>query len=88
MTNYDTQLSRIIPERKVWKCAYDVSHAPHYTMQLPSRMIVGTYAPVENVERNPTIPFSPDLKRVTNYKNAEHITVHELNREQTPFSDS
>jgi len=88
MTNYGTQLDRIIPEEKVWKCTYDVSHAPHYTIQLPSRIIVGTFAPVENVERDPTIPFSPDLERVNNYKNAEHITVTELNREQTPFSDS
>ena len=88
MTNYDTQLDRIIPEERVWKCTYDVSHAPHYTIQLPSRIIVGTFAPVENVERDPTIPFSPDLERVNSYKTAEHITVTELNREQTPFSDS
>jgi len=88
MTNYETQLDRIIPEEKVWKCTYDVSHAPHYTIQLPSRIIVGTFAPVETVERDPTIPFSPDLERVINYKSAEEITVHELDREQTPFSDT
>lgn len=79
--------NRTIPEGKVWKYIYEISHAPHYVQQLKNGAFVGIYAPVENVRRENSVPFGIKEENVLDDKRSEYVTVVELNRSETPFSD-
>lgn len=85
--SYDDYLDRIIPESEVWKYTYSTSHAPHYTMQIPCRAIVGTFAPVENIDGDPSRPFCLSVEKVLNHKEMDHVTVTKHDPEDTPFAE-
>lgn len=78
---------RTIPEGKVWKFTFGVSHAPHYVIQHDNGAFSGIYAPVENVPHDVGVPFGLKRERVLQTKAKEHVTVTEVDRENSPWAD-
>lgn len=82
-----SETEQVIPDGEVWKFIYEVSHAPHYVQQLQCRDFVGIFAPVENVDRENSLPFGVDVERVHNERESETVTVLELDKENSPFAE-
>lgn len=78
---------RLLPEGEVWKFVYEASHAPHYTIQHASGLLLGVYAPVENVPQDPTRPFGFRRATVQKTRARGHVDVIELPREESPWAD-
>lgn len=78
--------NRTIPEGKVWKFVFSISHAPHYVIQHENGTFSGIYAKVENVSRETAVPFGLSKATVVERKQEEGVEVVELPREQTPWA--
>lgn len=78
---------RLIPEGRVWKFVFEMSHAPHYVIQHANGTFSGIYAPVEHVERDTAVPFGLKESTVREKKAQDHVTVIEHPRAQSPWAD-
>lgn len=78
---------RLIPEGKVWKFVFEISHAPHYVRQFENGTLAGIYAPVENVERDTAVPFGLKEETVRERRNEDHVDVVQIDRDNSPWAD-
>lgn len=75
-----------IPNDKVLKFVFEVSHAPHYVMQLDNGLLVGLYAHVEFSAGEEQTVFGLSKSKVKEQMERDHVTVQLVDKERSPFA--
>lgn len=78
---------RVIPEGKVWKFVFEVSHAPHFVIEHDNGTYSGIYAPIENVQRDNQVPFGIRPEAIQENIESDHIEVNEIEKENSPWKE-
>lgn len=76
---------RLIPKGTVWKLTYEISHAPTYYIEHDNGLISGMFAPTETVASDPKVPFGESREQLLEWKQADYVTVTELDKDNTPW---
>jgi len=78
---------RLIPEGKVWRFVFEVSHAPQYAIQHDNGSFSAIYPPVEYPEEDTAVPMGLSRETVLERSSQDHVEVTVVDRENSPWAD-